>query len=77
MLMTMSILCFVSDAMMGNMYIIHGMQYAKTKSNNIYTHQLWIHMKQVNGQNLTTYWHSSIPQLLIILDDVILVLIGD
>jgi hypothetical protein len=77
MLMKISILCFVSDATMGNMYIFHDMQNVMAKSNNIYTNQLWLHTKQLNCQNLTTYWYSSISQLLIILDNMILVLIGD
>jgi hypothetical protein len=76
MLMKTSILWFVSDAMMGNMYIFHETQNVMAY-NSIYINPLWIYMKQLNGQNLTTYWYSSIPQLLIILDDMILVLIGD
>jgi hypothetical protein len=76
MVMEMSIFCFVSDAMMSNMFSFHDMQYATAKSTDIYIIQLWTHTKQLNGQNLTTYWYSSLLQLLIILDDMILVLIG-
>ena len=45
-------------------------------STDIYTIQLWVHAKPFNGQYMITYWHSSLLQLLKILDDMILVFMG-
>jgi hypothetical protein len=55
---------------------LHDTQYMTAEGTDIYTIQLRIHTEQLNGQNLTTYWFSSLLQLFIILDDMILVLIG-